>query len=142
MLSLLFSGIIVIFANRIKKYLTDKKITERTNIFRKAIEEMAEIYKEKFAGNILSTISVLDNLKKRYINSEYDEILNDIYKYLSNNKVVILVDTMDRYNIRESEVVIVIQTLVEQAFEYYNNYESNNILVKIALPAELASVFV
>ena len=130
------------FANRIKKYLTDKKITERTNIFRKAIEEMAEIYKEKFAGNILSTISVLDNLKKRYINSEYDEILNDIYKYLSNNKVVILVDTMDRYNIRESGVVIVIQTLVEQAFEYYNNYESNNILVKIALPAELASVFV
>ena len=130
------------YANKIKKYLTDKNISEKTDIFKKTIEEMAEIYKDKFAGKILSTVSVLDNLKKRYITSEYDDILNGIYKYLENNRVVILVDSMDRYNIREPEVVIIMQALVEQAFEYYNNYETNNILVKIALPAELATIFV
>lgn len=129
-------------SNKIKKYLTDKKIGEKTNIFKKAIEEIANIYKEKFVGKILSTISVLDNFKERYITSEYDDILNDIYNYLEDNRTMILIDSMDRYNIRQPEVVWIIQTLVEVAFDFYNNLEKHNILVKIALPAELSSLFV
>ena len=127
----------------IKKYFVDNNINSKLDVFSQIISEMKSVYEGTVAEKALGTLSVLDKLRKKYINAEYNGIMADIYAFLSNQRMLILIDSMDRYNIREPEVVLITQTLVEVAFNsYYNQLKNKNILVKIALPAELSTMFI
>ena len=130
-------------SENIKKYLNSKKINSKSNVLSQIISEMKTIYEGTTVGKAVSTLSVLNNLRAKYVTSEYDNIMSDIYSFLSDQRLLILIDSMDRYNIREPEVVLITQTLVEVAFKsYFNNVKNKNILVKIALPAELSTLFI
>ena len=125
----------------IKKYLADKKINVGINIFQQAIEGLAKIYKDTVAGNVFDTINVLAKMLEQYKTSDFNNIMTDIYNYLENNRVLVLIDSMDRYDVREAETVLIIQSLVAVAFKFFRHPEYN-IIVKVALPAELSSIFI
>ena len=132
---------IILSENLRRKYFVDKKINEKISIFTQAITELGNLYKNSKNANVLDTVSVLAKMIEKYKTSEYDEIMNDIYCFLNNNRVLILIDSMDRYDVRATEVVLIVQSLVEVAFKFYSHVEYN-IIIKIALPAELSPLFI
>ena len=130
-------------SNKLYKYLTNNSISIKLDLFTQAIDEMGKLYADTTAGKVFGTLSVLDRLRAKYMTVEYQAIMEDIYDFLKNNRMLILIDSMDRYNIREPEVVLITQTLVEVAFNsFFNKLNKKNILVKIALPAELSTWFI
>lgn len=130
-------------SKKIKKYLVDNHINTAIDLFSQAINEMKSLYEDSNAGKLFGTLCILDRLRAKYVNVEYDVIMRDIYDFLNNQRMLILIDSMDRYDIREPEVVLVTQKLVEVAFNsFFYHIKEHNILVKIALPAELSTLFI
>lgn len=66
-----------------------------------------------------------------------EEIENALEIILDKHKVLVLVDSLDYYDITEKKVVTISKALVELEFLYYRMYKEQNILLKAAIPSEV-----
>ncbi len=80
--------------------------------------------------SILDTINVL-------LKNGFDDAVDALENFLINKEnVLVLVDSLNEYNINNCELVLIVKALIESCFAFYNSPDKK-ILVKIALPSEI-----
>lgn len=77
------------------------------------------------------------NLTNLYDSINDEDIENALEIILDKHKVLVLIDSLDYYDITEKKVVTMNKALVEMAFSYYSMYKEQNILLKTAIPSEV-----
>lgn len=85
------------------------------------------------ANNIATIAEIIDAFKKNGYEEAYEEMM-DALQY---RKVLVLVDTLNEYDLRDARIVLCVKALIATCFEYYNNTATNNIFVKISIPSEI-----
>lgn len=123
----------------LQKYVKSKQLNSNINLLDQCISEIGAIYADRDAGKVLSTVSVLGKFTQKYVTPDYIQTLDALHAYLTDNEFLVLIDSMDTYDIREASVVLVVKALIETCFRYYNNNSKYHIQLKMALPAEIYS---
>lgn len=117
---------------QLTKYLRLHGITRYTNIVRKLSDQIDE-YNEP-NSNIRDVVL---ELKKAYKDLEEEGIQNILHSILVDQKMLILIDSLDHYDITEKKVIYINKALVEVVFDYFKDFSSQNILLKAAIPSEI-----
>lgn len=117
----------------LSKFLESKKIrVSASQIVEKISKELERIQVENddLKSAIISITEAYDSINDEEIRKAFETILN-------KNKVLVLVDSLDYYDITEKKVVVINKALVEMSFSYYGKYSEKNILLKAAIPSEV-----
>lgn len=94
-----------------------------------------------FHNNSVNTGIAIANsvieLIKQLRSKGFSEAEKNLQDYLNiNGRVIVLMDSLNRYDMKNKELVIIVKCLIETCFYFYNE-PKEKILVKIALPAEV-----
>lgn len=89
------------------------------------------------AGEIASDVSTVADIINAFVQNGYEEAYREMIGALQNKKVLVLVDTLDEYDLRDAKIVLCVKALIATCFEYYNNAAVNNIFLKISIPSEI-----
>lgn len=86
----------------------------------------------------LEVATSLNTIIKKLRYTGYDEAQSALSKYLENEngRAVVLIDSLNEYNVNNRELIHIVKGLIETCFYYYNN-PSSRIKLKIALPSEI-----
>jgi len=125
---------------KLEKYLREKRIlnnSRNTVIHRiqKSINEAANL--SGTAGEIATNLSVVQKVINAFCTETYDDLLLDMHNEIKSTPVLVLIDTMDRYDITDSRLVIVVKALISACFRFHNNSHENHTHVKLSLPSEI-----
>lgn len=113
-------------------YLKQVGITQYTNI----VEEISE--KMDFSHKPDDDLrDVILNIKKIYVGIKNEEIEKALDVILSQNKIIVLSDSVDYYDITEKKVIIINKALIDLVFDYNIQYNKRKILLKAAIPSEI-----
>lgn len=121
----------------ISKYIKGKQLNSTTNLLEHCIDEIGDIFADNMAGKIMKSVSILGKFTQKYKTPDYQGALEALHCFLEKRDFLVLVDSMDIYDIREVSVVLVVKALIETCFRYYNKNNINHIQLKVALPAEI-----
>lgn len=121
----------------ISKYVDSQNLNSTVNLLDQSINEIGNIFADNMAGKLITSVGVLGKFAQKYKTPDYENAINALHRYLENNDFLVLVDSMDTYDIRELSVVLVVKALIETCFRYYNNNSACHIQLKVALPAEI-----
>ncbi len=88
-------------------------------------------------GQVASNITTIMDIVNAFMNNGYEEAYREVVSVLRDNKILVLIDTVDEYDLRDEKVVICVKALIATCFEYYNNTSANHIYVKISIPSEI-----
>lgn len=116
----------------IKGYLKEKGIRKNTNIV-KRISHILDTINEPNSDLRMAIFK----LEEEFIALEDDDIQNALETILGKYKVLLLVDSIDHYDITEKKVIVINKALVNMAFESYKNRAKSNVLIKVAIPSEV-----
>lgn len=72
-----------------------------------------------------------------FLKHNYQEAYVEMCTYLQNERILVLVDTLNEYDLRDARIVASVKALISTCFDYYNNVNKNHIYVKISLPSEI-----
>lgn len=89
------------------------------------------------AGDIANNLSTISDILNAFKQNNYEEAYREMSSILKNKKVLVLIDTLDEYDLRDAKIVLCVKALIATCFEYYNNSTSNNIFVKLSIPSEI-----
>lgn len=85
------------------------------------------------AGNILAIADVVAAFNK----NGYAEAYAEMKAALEHQRVLILVDTSNNYDMRDKRLTVCVKALIETCFQFYNNAERTHIHMKISIPSEI-----
>lgn len=121
----------------IEKYLTSIGVVKKSELGDILYNYAKKIPNDK-VSNALSFLGILSMISNElFNNSSYYDSMNVLEEIYSKNKMLILIDTFERYNFNDSSSVFVVKALMTYTF---NCFSSNSfICLKIALPSELYS---
>lgn len=119
------------------KYIKAQNLNSNINLLERCIDEIGNIFTESIAGKFITAAGVLGKFAQKYKTPDYEKTINALHSYLENNDYLVLIDSMDTYDIRELSVVLVVKALIETCFRYYNKNSKYHIQLKVALPAEI-----
>ena len=91
-------------------------------------------------GRIAETISeavTVTNVIAALKGSEYEEAYKEMKKELQDKRVLVLIDTLNEYDLKDDKTVISIKALIATCFSFYNSSKNRNIFVKISIPSEI-----
>lgn len=123
--------------NDIKKYLTQHELIDSDSSMAFAIdiflEGLAELDNSVGRGAI-----ILNRVIKTLYSPSYTAACKELYKILKEKgSLLILVDTINNYNIDDKISLAIVSSLYNVAVEITDSHQKNNILVKMALPSEI-----
>lgn len=118
----------------IEKYLNEIGIGTSTNILRKFFDILAGIEQD---GNVFTTVGILAKFSLVFMGENYDNALNALHSILENNTVLVVIDTLEQYDIRDEQLIIIIRALVQVSNYYSWNFKNDRIFVKYAMPSEI-----
>lgn len=125
----------------IEKYLDDNGFIKHSNwknfisIFLDETENI-DINNEKIetARDVTKSIT---RIVEKFRSKGFGDAEEALGQYLSKNgRAVVLIDSLNEYNVNNKDMVLIVKGLIEMCFHYYNNPDIN-ILLKIALPSEI-----
>lgn len=123
----------------IRKYMKAKKLSKDLDFVEKLTQDFQNIYDGQKSARLAGTIGILSAIAKQYNSPDYSAAIKSMHTCFENRPLLVLVDSLDIYDTRESELIVIIKGLIEVAFEYYNKFKKRNILVKVAIPSEIIS---
>lgn len=88
-------------------------------------------------GTAAQTISTIMDVVDAFNQNDYEDACAEMKGILETHKVLLLVDTLNEYDLRDIRIVTCIKSLIATCFEYYNHSEQNHIYVKISIPSEI-----
>lgn len=94
-------------------------------------------YSVESGNDIILLKNAVKQLKRVYREVMTNTVDHAIERILGNEKVVVLVDSLDYYDIQEKKAIHINKVLVEMAFEYLQLFHKSHIMLKIALPSEV-----
>lgn len=89
------------------------------------------------AGNIANDMVVISDIISAFAQSGYEEALYEMRHELTNKKILVLIDTLNEYDMRDLKLTVCVKALISTCFEYYTAISKNHILVKISIPSEI-----
>lgn len=125
-------------------YITDNQLYElgEEEYTHKGINKIRELLKKSAnlsekAGEMFQNIAAVTDIINVFMQNGYEEAYNEMVKALQDKKVLVLVDTLDLYDLRDAKVVLCTKALIATCFKYYNGSSTKNIYVKISIPSEI-----
>lgn len=88
---------------------------------------------EEIANNIITVMDVVNAFTENGYEDAYDEMM----EILKSHKILVLVDTLNEYDLRDIKIVMCMKALIATCFDYYNIAAQNHIYVKISIPSEI-----
>ncbi len=88
-------------------------------------------------GEIANNIVTIMDITEAFLQNGYEEAYNEMMKVLENYKILVLIDTLNEYDLRDVKIVKCVKALIATCFDYYNNSTRNHIYVKISIPSEI-----
>lgn len=67
----------------------------------------------------------------------YDEAYKEMINILRNKTVLVLVDTLNEYDLRDIKIVLSVKALIATCFQIYNCAAKNHVYMKISIPSEI-----
>lgn len=122
----------------IKKYLLDIGLIDNTPIAKKA-KQIVHSFVDfpgnigKFASIADRTIAVINIIRSR----EYKEARAQLYQYTQHNKTLVLIDSLNEYDMRDNKTIIVTKSVINACFTFHTNKSLRGIFIKFALPSEI-----
>lgn len=89
------------------------------------------------AGEVANNITTVMDIVNAFMDNDYEEAYREMVDALQEKKVLVLIDTLNEYDLRDAKVVLCVKALIAACFEYYNNASTNHIFVKISIPSEI-----
>jgi hypothetical protein len=90
---------------------------------------------ETIAGN---AINALAHLGQRCRGDAFYMAQKEMMKILATEgNILVLIDSLEEYNTQNVETIRITKSLISVCFSFYNNVNSYNIYVKMALPSEV-----
>ncbi len=121
----------------IRKYVNSQSFS--SNFIEQCTNEIGNIYSDNEVGRIIGTIGVLTKFAQKYVSVDYQKAVDSLHRILKNGDFLVLIDSMDTYDIREVSVVYIVKALIETCFRFYNYNSEWHIQLKIAMLAEIYS---
>lgn len=118
----------------IDKYLTSKHIKKDTDIIHRIL---SEITKSELKNNIGKTISFISQLTLNMIGEDYDKAVSAMMSILHRNSFLILIDTLERYDINDIKVLAIVRALIALSYNCAWRFSKDNLFIKIAIPSEI-----
>lgn len=118
----------------IDKYLINKRITKDTDIVHRILSEITRIESE---GNIGKTISFISQLTLNMTGEDYDEALSAMASILQGNPFLLLIDTLERYDINDIKILAIVRALIALSYNCAWKFNKDNLFIKIAIPSEI-----
>lgn len=88
-------------------------------------------------GEVANGIATVADIISAFTQNGYEEAYKEMMDVLQNKRVLVLVDTLNEYDLRDARIVLCVKALIATCFEYYNNTATNNVFVKISIPSEI-----
>lgn len=88
-------------------------------------------------GEIANNITTVIDILEAFTDNGYEKAYKEMVNALTGRRVMVLIDTLDEYDLRDPKVVLCVKALIATCFGYYNNSEKNHIYVKISIPSEI-----
>lgn len=89
------------------------------------------------SGEIAKNVTTIMDIISAFSQNGYDEAYQEMMNILKDNKVLVLIDTLDEYDLRDAKLVLSVKALIATCFKYYNNASINHINIKISIPSEI-----
>lgn len=121
---------------KIKTFLKKGKFDDHSSIYtkiKKAIERSQDFSGK--LGNTARNINTLYDIIEIFTTAEYNDALIELHNFTKLNKIVVLIDSSNEYDIRDLKTMVIIKSLIAICFEFYS--EKKGIVLKIALPSEI-----
>ncbi len=104
------------------------------------VNKCFEITKYIKTGNdiVNGAVDTISALSAIFRTADYSKALDQFRSFLkkSEYKILVLIDSLNEYDINNPELMLIIKGIIESCFNFYN-HPTNNICVKLALPAEI-----
>lgn len=88
-------------------------------------------------GTAIQTIRTTVEILNAFSQNGYEEAFIEMQHALKNRQVLVLVDTLNEYDLQDGRIVICLKSLITTCFSYYNNSKNSHIHVKISIPSEI-----
>lgn len=118
----------------IEKYLYEQGIGKNTDIIRKIFDVLSEVVQQNY---LTSTIGTLAKVSLAFSGESYDNALETLYKTLEDESILVVIDTLENYDITDQQLLIITKSLIQVSFEYCWNFNKNKIFIKYAMPSEI-----
>lgn len=89
------------------------------------------------SGEIAKNVTTIMDIVAAFSQNGYEEAYQEMMGILKDNNVLVLIDTLDEYDLRDARLVLSIKALIATCFKYYNDVSVNHINIKISIPSEI-----
>lgn len=118
----------------IEKYLQERGIGKNTDIIRKLFDVLSGVDQQ----NVFSaTVGTLAKVSLAFTGENYDNALEVLHNILEVEQILVVIDTLEQYDITDAQLLIIIKALIQVSSVYSWNFEKNKIFVKYAMPSEI-----
>jgi hypothetical protein len=93
-------------------------------------------------GDAATNLLVLRDIAEAFLEQGYSDAYQAMKEELKHSSILVLVDTLQEYDLRDVKVVLSIKALIAACFSYYNNAKASHIYMKISLPSEIHTCLV
>ena len=88
-------------------------------------------------GEAAQTARTLMDISNAFIENGYEAAFIEMQAALKNRNVLVLIDTLNEYDLQDARVVICLKALIATCFSFYNKSKHSHIYVKISIPSEI-----
>lgn len=123
----------------VNRFLTNIGINRRSHNIVKKMKNIIKIMSNApgKVGEVASLVKKISESIDELHSEEYCDAVEELHNFLSNNNVLVLIDSANEYNLNCNETVIIVKALISNCFNFYDNFSKWHIYLKLALPSEL-----
>lgn len=89
------------------------------------------------AGETAQVARTIIDISNAFIENGYEEAYLEMQAAMKNKHILVLIDTLNEYDLQDARMVICVKALIATCFEYYNKSKCTHIHVKISIPSEI-----
>ena len=125
--------------NNVRNYLNEHGLytTNRIRSFVNNIFEKFRIDSDKAGAKTYNTLTDFYNFIRGELCVRYEDAKNELMEFLKDKSVIVLFDSLNKYDIRQKNEVLAVKALISTCFSFYVNNSKTHIYLKIALPSEV-----
>lgn len=91
------------------------------------------------AGEMAENAVTVIDIVNAFMQKGYTEAYREMIRFLNEERrnVLVLIDTIDEYDLRDIKVVLCVKALISVCFQYYKNTAFAHLYLKISIPSEI-----
>lgn len=123
-----------VLIKNIENYLSKKGIRKETDIVRKILSTLSEATSE---SSLAVAVSAISKITLSLTGEDYDKAIESLSVILVNNPILVIIDTLERYDMHDEQLLIIARSLITVSFNYAWKFSKENIFIKLAMPSEI-----